>query len=112
MLRGFFIITSAIALNACTETTSAPDKTQRFWDECNFELSKVEIIRGRNLDDLNKGIAVARNQFLVDCMASKTDQLPPYIIEDLTRYAKDKSRQSSDVTTNRAPTDNTTNRVN
>lgn len=111
MLRVFFILTSAIALNACTETTSVSDETQRFWDECNFELSKVEIVRGRNLDDLNNG-TIARNQFLVDCMASKTDQLPPYIIEDLTRYAKDKSRQPSDVTANRAPTDNTTNRVN
>lgn len=111
MLRVLFILTSAIALNACTETPSASEDTQRFWDECNFELSKVEIVRGRNLDDLNNG-TIARNQFLVDCMASKTPQLPSYVIEDLTRYAKDKSRQSSDVTTNRAPTDNTTNRVN
>lgn len=111
MLRVFFILTSAIALNACTETSSVSDETKRFWYECNFELSKVEIVRGRNLDDLNNG-TIARNQFLVDCMASKTDQLPPYIIEDLTRYAKDKSRQPYDVTANRAPTDNTTNRVN
>ncbi len=111
MLRCFFIITSAIALNACAETTSASDETQRFWDQCNFELSKVEIVRGRNLDDLNKG-TIARNQFLVDCMASKTPKLPSYIIEDLTRYAKDKSRQSSDVTTNRTPADNTKNPVN
>jgi hypothetical protein len=48
MLRVFFILTSAIALNACTETTSVSDETQRFWYECNFELSKVEIVRGRN----------------------------------------------------------------
>ena len=111
MLRGFFIVTSAIALNACTETTSVSDETQRFWYECNFELSKVEIVRGRNLDDLNKG-TIARNQFLVDCMASKTTKLPMYVIEDLTRYAKDKSRQPSDITTNRAPADNTKNPVN
>jgi hypothetical protein len=101
MLRVLFILTSAIALNACTETTSASDKTQRFWDECNFELSKVEIVRGRNLDDLNKGIAVARNQFLVDCMASKTPKFLPHMMEDLSRYAKDKSRQPSDITTSR-----------
>jgi len=100
MLRVLFILISAIALNACTETTSVSDKTQKFWHECNFELSKVEIVRGRNLDDLNKGIAVARNQFLVDCMASKTTQLPSYIHEDLVRYAEDKSRQPSDVTAN------------
>lgn len=101
MLRVLFILTSAIALNACTETTSVSDKTQKFWDECNFELSKIEIVRGRNLDDLNKGIVVARNQFLVDCMAAKTPEIPPYIQEDLVRYAADKSRQPSDVTANR-----------
>jgi hypothetical protein len=111
MLRGFFIVTSAIALNACTETTSVSDETQRFWYECNFELSKVEIVRGRNLDDLNNG-TIARNQFLVDCMASKTPKLPLYIIEDLTRYAEDNSREPSDVTTNRAPADNTKNLAN
>ena len=101
MLRGFFIITSAFVLNACTETSPEPEDTQRFWDQCNFELSKVEIARGRNLDDLNKGIAVARNQFLVDCMASKTPKFLPHMMEDLSRYAKDKSRQPSDITTNR-----------
>ena len=108
MLRGFFIITFAIALNACAETKYTSDETQTFWDQCNFELSKVEIVRGRNLDDLNKG-TIARNQFLVDCMASKTPELPSYIVEDLVRYAKDKSRQPADVTTNREPTDNTQN---
>ena len=101
MLRVLFILTSAIALNACTKTPSASDDTAKFWHECNFELSKVEAVRGRNLDDLNKGIAIARNQFLVDCMISKTPKLLPYMMEDMSSYAKDKSRQPSDITSNR-----------
>lgn len=44
---------------------------KKAWAECVFELDKIEIIHGRNLDDLDDGNTSARNQFMVDCLAAR-----------------------------------------
>jgi hypothetical protein len=82
------IIGAALALTGCAKPEK-DDKAegQLAWRQCMFELDKIEAIRGRNLDDLNRGMGVARNQFLMDCMASRTSILLPEHLDDMMRYA-------------------------
>lgn len=77
---------------------SAPQKA---WWECKLDLGKIEALRGRNLDDLNQGGAVARNQFLMDCMTAKDEPISLAMLDEMTKYAAIK-RKSSDVRFNRA----------
>jgi hypothetical protein len=84
-----FIILAVVFLAGCSESQGTPKdpSSKQAWNDCKFELAKIEAIRGRNLDDLNRGIAVARNQFLNDCMATKNQSIPAGGVEDAAAYA-------------------------
>ena len=71
------------------------------WSKCIFELDKVEAIRGRNLDDLDKGRTVARNQFILDCLTAHDSAVTWQQTDEMFLYARDKAnRKPSDVTLN------------
>jgi hypothetical protein len=109
MLRFVIVCGAALGLAACQmgEDVSSDTKivddanTSKAWSECLFELDKVESIRGRNLDDLNKGQFIARNQFLVDCMSAKTPKFLPEHIRNMSTYAGGQpSRSPTDINLN------------
>lgn len=85
------VLVVATALAGCKPQAAAsgngllPSKVA--WRKCLFELDKVEAIRGRNLNDLNRGSAVARNQFLMDCMGAMADELTWEQIDEMSEYA-------------------------
>lgn len=99
----------ALITSACqAETDSAAEaqltkekSAREAWAKCLFELDKIEAIRGRNLDDLNKGIAVARNQFMVDCL--NVEKAGPTLeqLSEMSQYAAEsEKRASSDMSLN------------
>lgn len=71
------------------------------WWKCIFELDKIEAIRGRNLDDLDKGLTSARNQFMMDCMTANNAAIKFEHLSEMSTYlaAKEK-RKPSDMTLN------------
>jgi hypothetical protein len=91
--RGLVVFSalSSLLLCSCEAKDSTKfayaSKSDEAWAECMFELDKIEAIRGRNLDDLNRGISVARNQFLVDCMSAKAAVISPDQFSDLGNYS-------------------------
>ena len=94
---------AAIALSGCKPEPPAPGNTplpsKVAWRNCLFELDKVEAIRGRNLNDLNRGSAVARNQFLMDCMGATADEITKDQLDEMAAYAR-----QSDASKNTDPT--------
>ncbi len=74
-------------------------EARKAWAQCLFELDKVEAIRGRNLDDLNLGGSVARNQFMVDCL-SADEALHPKLVVEMSRYAAKKGRLPNEMNLN------------
>ena len=97
----WIVILTALLAGACESGHSAKLGAKAAWASCLFELDKVEAIRGRNLDDLNKGGTNARNQFMMDCMwthgqAPQLDQL-----RDMSEYlARTKDRLPGDLNLN------------
>lgn len=83
--------------SASAENDLLPTKVA--WRKCQFELDKVEAVRGRNLDDLNRGMAVARNQFLMDCMGATADEMTKEQFDEMAAYAR-----RSDASKNSDPT--------
>jgi len=104
------LLLALAALSGCSlqpahdEGTKKPEdlklEARKAWAECLFELDKVEAVRGRNLDDLNLGLSVARNQFMVDCLAATDAVISPELIEELGKYAANKRRLPSDLNLN------------
>ena len=74
-------------------------EARKAWAQCLFELDKVEAIRGRNLDDLNLGGSVARNQFMMDCLSAK-QVLHPELVVEMSRYAGKKGRSPREMNLN------------
>ena len=116
MVKTLIIGLMAVALSGCSkpewfQTNSKEQKSNEIeakvaWRQCVFELDKIEAIRGRNLDDLNKGLSVARNQFLMDCLASKTNELLHEQVMNMTKYAspaQSRSRSPDDISLNAGP---------
>lgn len=103
------ILVALVVLSGCSkfaqksdDATRSDEKAQarKAWANCLFELDKVEAIRGRNLDDLNLGGSVARNQFLVDCMATTEGNLTPELISEMGNYAAKKDRRAIEMSLN------------
>lgn len=105
-----YLVASGLAiLSGCSESTGTskdslglPRSKQAYY-ECKFDLAKIEAIRGRNLDDLNRGVAIARNQFLADCMAAKNQFIPDGGLEDQMAYTgKTQGRKPNEIRLNRS----------
>ena len=92
------------ANNTATEEALGMSSPRKAWWQCKFELGKLEALHGRNLDDFNRGIAVAENQFLMDCMTSKDQPISPEMTDEMGKYASAK-RNPTDVRFNRASID-------
>ena len=97
----WLVIWPLAALSACDHTNSRAEDEKKAWAYCLFELDKIEAIRGRNLDDLDKGNAVARNQFMMDCLWTKNAAPSLEHISDMGDYKGGaQSRSSHDISLN------------
>lgn len=97
MRRCGILLAALLMLGACRFGGDAKPDPDRAWANCIFELDKVEAVRGRNLDDLDKGLTVARNQFMMDCLWTQHVELTKTQLDDMGNYAASKK--------DRAPTD-------
>lgn len=110
MFRIVAIFLGSILLSACNakaeNTTESKTKEnghvdELAWSKCLFELDKIEAIRGRNLDDLDKGDSIARNQFMMDCLATLREFPTFEQLEDMGRYKASKmTRNANDISLN------------
>lgn len=108
MTRLVCILAALAVLSGCSRPTPADDaktsdvkaQARTAWTRCLFELDKVEVIRGRNLDDLNLRGSVARNQFMMDCMSAAEATVTPELLLEMTSYAAKKERGPSDMNLN------------
>lgn len=117
-MRTIALLTIALALASCSpasvpddapvaEATMDPNtplhetKSDLAWSKCIFELDKIEAIRGRNLDDLDKGLTSARNQFMMDCVTAEDAVVTFPQLDEMNRYlTKRDQRKSADMTLN------------
>jgi len=110
-------LSMALVLSSCspasvpeapaTEAANDPDRplhttrSDLAWSKCIFELDKIEAIRGRNLDDLDKGLTSARNQFMMDCVTAQDAAVTFAQIDEMNRYlAQRDERKPADMTLN------------
>lgn len=103
MLIALTVLSGCDSKQAQTEEAIIPEgekEARKAWADCLFELDKIEAIRGRNLDDLNARGSVARNQFMVDCMAATEAVISPELIEEMSRYASSKASSPRDMNLN------------
>lgn len=101
MNRNWTILLAGIAVSACQGPMNQDKAAKQAWTKCIFELDKVEAIRGRNLDDLDKGGTVARNQFMMDCLAVENAGPTMEQLVELNRYMTEKQkREPSDMSLN------------
>lgn len=116
MNRNWIILLAAVATSACqkadgssvgakdvaTEDAAANDVVaKRAWAKCIFELDKIEATRGRNLDDLDKGGSVARNQFMMDCLNVEFGSVTMDQLDEMERYKSGRAKRSpSDMSLN------------
>jgi len=92
---------SAFTLSACQASDNHEAAAKQAWSKCLFELDKIEAVRGRNLDDLDKGGSVARNQFMMDCLAVEGAGPTLDQISEMSSYAvAKKNRSPSDMSLN------------
>jgi hypothetical protein len=71
------------------------------WSKCIFELDKIEAIRGRNLDDFDRGITSARNQFMMDCITAQDAAVTFPQLDEMNRYLRQRDRRKpSDIMLN------------
>ena len=101
MAKSAHLLLALTALSGCSYLAAEDEgavkaEARKVWTQCLFELDKVEAIRGRNLDDLNRGGAVARNQFLMDCLATR-DVLSLEIVQEMSRYKANEGRTPSEM---------------
>lgn len=90
-----------LALLGCQNENRENAKANAAWAKCTFELDKIEALRGRNLDDLDKGGSVARNQFLMNCLAVEGAGPTVDQISEMSTYAANKAKRSTnDVSLN------------
>lgn len=110
MVKIAHVLLALTALSGCSLKPAQDEGTAKLedlkaearkaWAQCLFELDKVEAIRGRNLDDLNLGGSVARNQFMIDCMATTDAVISPELLLEMSRYAANKERSPSNMNLN------------
>lgn len=86
MIYRNLLLWGTVVLASCSASDDKMKHTDRSWSKCIFELDKVEAIRGRNLDDLDNGYTSARNQFMMDCMASFGDAPTGKYFDELSKY--------------------------
>lgn len=100
MKRNWIILLAGIAVSAC-QWPNQDKAARQAWAKCIFELDKVEAIRGRNLDDLDKGGSIARNQFMMDCLAVERTGPTMEQLDEMSRYMTEKQkREPSDMSLN------------
>lgn len=101
MNRNWISLLSVFAISACHAPNNDEAAAKRAWTKCLFELDKIEAARGRNLDDLDKGGSVARNQFMMDCLAVEDAGPTLDQISEMSSYAvAKKGRVLSDMSLN------------
>ncbi len=101
MNRNWIMLLAAMAASACNSPDSEEATARKAWAKCQFELDKIEAIRGRNLDDLDKGLSVARNQFMMDCLNVEFGSVTIDQVTEMSKYANDrKSRAPDDMSLN------------
>ena len=106
MSKVALLLLGLTALSACSSGTddrgvekleALKADARKAWANCLFELDKIEAIRGRNLDDLNVRGSIARNQFMVDCMATTDAIVSPELLAEMSRYAANTTRKPNDL---------------
>ena len=95
------ILLLAVATGACRFDGKRNADAKKAWAKCIFELDKVEAVRGRNLDDLDKGFSVARNQFMGDCLWAQHEEFTTEQMKEMSDYAATKqNRTPNDISLN------------